>query len=228
MTEKRIFKIVEIAKETPDVWTFHLIPKDGEKFEFKLGQFVNLHLDSAFRPYSVASCPKRERIDLTVKMVKGKLTSKLENLKVGNEVEISGPFGNFAFDDASELVMIACGIGITPMISHLREIADKKLNKKVILFYSEKTGKDILFGNELNTIQRDNPSVRIIYVITREKSADACECRRIDSAMIAKYVENPSAKKYLVCGPSDLAGNISEILDKLGVPRENIKIECWG
>jgi len=120
MIERRVFRIAHIVKENSDVMTFRLVPKDGKPFRFKAGQFVNLHLGGISRPYSISSSPKHEDfIELTVKMVKGELTSKLEKAAVGDEVELSGPLGNFAFD-AKDIVMLACGIGITPMMSHLR------------------------------------------------------------------------------------------------------------
>jgi len=150
------------------------------------------------------------------------MTSKLDKLKEVDEVRIAGPFGDFSFD--SDNVMIACGIGITPMMAHLR-CADKK---KITLFYSSRTVKDMIFKKELEKIQKDCPGLKIVNIITREKSADACENRRFDLEMLKKYVENPAEMKYLVCGPIELGKNTAEILQKLKVPAENIKKECWG
>jgi len=113
------------------------------------------------------------------------------------------------------------------MMSHLREIADKKLKKKVTLFYSARTRKNMIFGEELEKMQRDNPLVRIVKIITREK-VKGCENKRIDFEMVLRYISNPAEKKYLICGPRDLAANIQEIFKKFKVPAENIKVECWG
>ena len=227
MTGKRIFTLGKTISETADVKTFHLIPADNKRFKFKAGQFVNLFLDDICRPYSISSSPANENfVELTIKMIKGKMTSKLETLKAGDKVEIAGPFGDFSFD-SQELVMISCGIGIPPMMSQLREIFDKRLKKKITLFYSSRTRRDMLFRDELDRIQRDCPQLKIIYIITRE-NIKGCECRRFDLEMLKKYVENPAGKKYLVCGPAELRKNVSEIFGKLKIPAENLKIECWG
>jgi len=224
MIKRRIFRIAHIAKETPNIWTFHLVPKDGKPFGFKAGQFVNLYLDGIFRSYSISSSPKhKDFIELTIKMVKGRMTSKLEKAEVGHEVGILGPLGEFS-SDSNDIVMIACGIGVTPMMSHLRCL-DKK--KKIVLFYSARTKKDQIFRKELDKIQRDCPQLKIIYIITREK-AEGCENKRIDFEMIQRHISNPEKKYYLVCGPRDLAANIQEILKKSKVSAENVKIECWG
>jgi len=227
MIERRIFRVAHIAKETSDVMTFHLVPKDGKPFKFKAGQFVNLYLDNVFRPYSISSSPKNKKfIELTIKLIKGKLTSKLAGLEVGHEVEIAGPFGEFSFD-SSDIVMIACGIGITPIMSHLREVADKKLKKKITLFYSARTKKDMIFRDELEKIQRDCPSIHVVKIITREK-VEGCENKRIDFEMISRYISDPKKKHYLVCGPKELSDNVQKIFNAIKVPLENVKIECWG
>ncbi|MFH0868707.1 MAG: FAD-binding oxidoreductase [archaeon] len=226
MTDRKVFGVMEVINEAPDVKTFRFKPRDF-KFDFKPGQFVNLHMPDVVRAYSISSSPSSYYIDLTIKMIKGKLTSQLEHLRVGDEVIISGPYGNFAHD-SDDIVMIACGIGVTPMMSHLREIADKKLGKKITLLYSAKTEKDMIFEKELNAIQRDIPSVSVVYTITREASAKAQEQKRIDAEMIKKYVENPETKHYLVCGPADVSETILAALAKLGVPTDNIKKEFWG
>jgi len=85
----------------------------------------------------------------------------------------------------------------------------------------------VVFRDELDKIQRDCPSVKVIYIITREK-ADGCECRRFDSKMLQKYIPDSSSKYFLICGPKELAANTKEILNKFNVPADNVKIECWG
>lgn len=228
MIEKRTFRICNIVSETADVKTFRLIPVDKKPFKFKAGQFVNVFLDDVCRPYSISSSPKNpDVIELTIKLVNGKMTSKIAKLKEDDEVQIAGPFGDFSFD--SDVVMIACGIGLPPMMSHIREILDKKLRKNVVLFYSARTKNDMLFRDVLDKIQGDCPSVKVVYIITREKPQGlTCENRRFDLEMLKKYVSNPEKKHYLVCGPIELGKDVAEILQKLKVPAENIKKECWG
>jgi len=227
MPDKKIFGVMEVITEAPDVKTFRFKPRDF-KFDFKPGQFVNLYMSGVVRAYSISSSPSSYYIDLTVKMIRGKLTGQLEKLKVGDEVVISGPYGNFTYD-SDDIVMLAGGSGITPMMSHIRRNAETKAGKYITLFYSARTEKDMVFRKEIDAIQRANPNIKFVPIITREKPEGfACETKRIDLEMVRRYLKEPEKKCYLVCGPADFAGNVANILGELKIPGQNIKKEFWG
>ena len=160
-------------------------------------------------------------------LISGMISRKLQ-LKVGDEVVISGPYGNFTYD-SDDIVMLAGGSGITPMMSHIRRNAETKAGKYITLFYSARTEKDMVFRKEIDAIQRVNPNIKFVPIITREKPEGfACETKRIDLEMVRRYLKEPEKKCYLVCGPADFAGNVANILGELKIPGQNIKKEFWG
>ena len=107
------YKIIKLIQETKDTKTFRLKPVKGKVFDFKPGHFVilsaelmvNGNLQIIKRAYSISSIPNNgsnnEYIDLTIKELPNGLMSKhVMTLKVGNTMDIAGPYGNFVYEDA--------------------------------------------------------------------------------------------------------------------------------
>jgi len=79
-----------------------------------------------------------------------------------------GPYGDFTFHGEYDKVgMLSGGIGITPLRSMIKYSIDKKLNANITLLYSNSLESDIAFKDELETIQRENPNVKVIETVTR-------------------------------------------------------------
>ena len=154
-------KISEIIEETYDTKTYR-INLEGNELNFEPGQFVSLILDfskdgkteKVGRSYSISSSPlKKEYIDLTIKKTnKGGVADYiLDNLKVGDEIKIKGPYGVFIFkDEIKKVVFIASGSGISSLMCMIRYNVDKKLDTKITLLLSNKTPEDIIFRKDLN------------------------------------------------------------------------------
>ena len=118
-------KIVKISCQCDDVLSFTLHPE--KEFDYKSGQFVMLEAvifgKKVKRPYSIGSSPLSNDIELTVQRVPNGLftTFLFESAKVGDEFEMSGPFGKFCYEDSmKDVVLIAAGSGIVPMMSIMR------------------------------------------------------------------------------------------------------------
>jgi ferredoxin-NADP reductase len=77
---------------------------------------------------------------------------------------------SFLQHDAKRLVFIAGGIGITPFMSMLRYIRDRKLKKELILFWANKMEKDIAFRDELEKMAAEMPSLRAIHILSRQEN----------------------------------------------------------
>jgi len=239
-------KILEIRKETHDTKAFKLeVPKD---FEFFPGQFIMLKVDMRAHPefevkggkspiqsraYSIASSPlQKGSIELLIKKKEGGFVSVYLNdfAKVGDEVEISGPYGKFYYREGmgKNVALLAAGCGLSALMSILRYIVGKNLDVNVTLLYSARTPDDIIFWEELKELDK-RENVKIVITLTRTKPEHKWKglTGRINAEMIKENIENPKDYVYYICGMPQFLDDISAALRSLGVPGEKIKMEKW-
>lgn len=233
-------KVINVIKETPDTKTIRF--KLDSSFLFKPGQFVLLNADVlengqkkfVKRAYSISSSPIiKDQIDLTVKIYpeKGLVSKRLYNMEVGEEIEMTGPHGFFLLDENihKNIVLIAGGVGITPFISMLRYIKDKKLNDiNVTLIYSSKTPEDIIFGKEL--LEEKYPeNIKVHLTITRYNGNNWSGLTgRINEEMIKKVISEIKKPFYYICGPTIMVEETAKLLKLMGVEDSKIKLERFG
>ncbi|MBI4158975.1 hypothetical protein HY500_01815 [Candidatus Woesearchaeota archaeon] len=232
--QKFIVTISEIIQETTDVKTFRLKFNNGEFVGFLPGQFVMVALENDpknAKAYSLASssCIK-DYIEITVKIYPdGKFSPLLDKAKVGDKLTISGPFGHFNYKEelANELVLIFGGTGIVPFRSMINTIFDNNGDIKVTLIGCYKKPEDIIYKKEL---ERWSKKIKIITTITRPGTSKIKwngPTGRIDKKIIEPYFNGNNSLFYL-CGPNKMVDGLREVLNSIGVNKENIKFERWG
>lgn len=229
-------KIKEIVDETPEVKLFRCeIPK-GTDINFNSGQFFMVSKegdeDNLKRAYSVASSPaQKDYIEIGLDKV-GKFSTKLFGLKPGDTLIFKGPYGKFYFSEEikQNLVLIAGGVGITPLMSIIRCCNDKKLVNKVNLLYSVKNPEDIIYRDELEKIKNENKNINYEVTITRPRAETdwSGKTGRIDEEFLKDKIENIKKSLYFLCGPNEFIKANIEILEKLGVTKDQIKTDVWG
>ena len=202
-----IYKITEIKKCCDDIKIFRLSPIKG-KIDYKAGHFLTLHIldkngnSIDNRPYSIASSPTQEYIELAIKMVGGRFTSKLDELDEGAEVGIEGPYGHFTYKEQEKCAFIAGGTGIAPFMGILRYVDAQRKKGNFILFYSCRKQENILYCDELKEISEGNEDIDVVCFLTREEPEDwKGELGRVDMEKLAKHVSNPEEYDWYICGP---------------------------
>ncbi|GAH71463.1 unnamed protein product, partial [marine sediment metagenome] len=155
---KRACRITEVRRETHNVWTLTFEPPEGmEPSDYLPGQF---HFLTLYReggpveehPFTISSSPTRERCLTSSIKASGDFTATIGDTQVGDRAARLGPFGRFSYvlhPNESELVFVAGGIGITPLMSMLRHMRDTQADRNVLLLYGSRTEKDIVFREEL-------------------------------------------------------------------------------
>jgi len=225
---KMLLKVSKIVKETHDTYTIRF----NHDLEFVSGQFVIIFPEiggkKIQRSYSIASSPtEKGYFELTIKKIKGGKVSTwaTEVLKVGDEIEVRGPYGRtFLLDEISkEVVFIASGSGIVPFRCMMHYIQEKNLPIKVTLLYSNKTPQDIIFKIEFDKMAK---KFKIIHTITREKW-DGNQ-GRIDANIIKKEAKDFSGKLFYICGSDGFTKSMFKMLLELGVERNKIRREGFG
>ncbi len=232
--QNNIFVLKEKIKEVENVVTLKFLPVKSEVFPFQAGQFIMVYflsnnLCGIGKPYSISSSPKDKFLTITVKKV-GVFSSALHKLKKGEQVKIIGPYGNFCSDKSMKsLVFLAGGIGIAPLFSIIKNFYLKKSPRKIFLFYSNRTKKEIVFFRELNKIASKWPKFKPIYFLTREKTRKKTfgEYRRINVKILKKYLKSLKGNYYFVCGPKEFVFDLCQKLKNGGVNEKFIKTEAF-
>ena len=222
------YKLISMDKHTGITRTLRFQPTDVGIGTQKPGQFVFLHIldeqgnSISKKPYSIASSPGSEYLEFFIKMVQGQVTGKLEQLKIGDEVGVEGPFGHFVYENQGNTVFVGAGTGIAPFIGMARHISKNKIAGEHILFYSVKTQKDLAYRKELESFG----NIKTVITLTQEKWAG--ETGRISKEMLQKYIKHPENANWWICGPMEMVKLIREMVVQLGVDPKKIKMEGWG
>jgi len=172
-------KIARIFQETPDVKTFRFVNPDGGPlpFEHTAGQYINLKLTidgkRVNRSYTIASSPTRSAYcEISVKRAANGYGSKHlhDTWKEGQLVQVSAPAGKFFFagHESDRIVLIAGGIGITPMMSVVRSLADRGWAGQMYLVFSVRTQSDIVFAHELMDLQERHKNLHVLVTLSNE------------------------------------------------------------
>lgn len=227
--------ITRIARQTPTIKSFDL-DLGGHELGFKPGQwvdfFVTLEGAEAVGGYSITSSPSvQDSIGLAIKLDDGDhpVTNWLHReARAGDYVEISLG-GDFYYtpDMDGPIVLIAGGIGLTPLMSIIRAIAESDRTTPTTLIYSVSTPSEILFRRELEEIARRNPEIRPVFTITRPEGQEwNGHTGRIDDGLLRSERVNPDSL-FFVCGPPDMIQDVIGMLVRLGAPGSRIKYEQW-
>lgn len=234
----RIAEIMEIGEETPRVRRLKLKVADWPGHV--PGQHVDVRLTGedglqAQRSYSIASAPEVREISLAVeRLEEGEVSPYLAGeVRPGDRFELRGPIGGYfiwTVERGGPLVLIAGGSGIAPLMSMLRHRAAQHAKFPTTLLYSARRYEEIIFREELDRLAAADPSLQIVYTLTREQPAGwRGGNKRIDRESLMTFVFPPRERPQIyVCGPSGLVENTAKLLVEIGHERGCIRTERFG
>lgn len=153
----------------------------------------------------------------------------LDHWKVGDEVTISGPMGEFTYlpiRDGKTVIGAAGGSGITPFHSFAKAIAEGDEDFRLVLLYGSRTEKDILFKHEFDELQKQTDKVKVIHVLSDEEK-EGFEHGFITADLIKKYAPEEHYSIFL-CGPQAMYRFLDQEIAKLGMERKWIRHELQG
>lgn len=221
-------EITKIIKETPRVKVFRLKPE--RKLPFIPGQFVMLGIDGITnlngtllkRSYSIASSPLKDYIELCIaKMENGIISGKMHSIKEGESVNAEGPYGNFKLNENSDndILFIAGGSGIAPIMSMIRDLFEKKTERKMQLFFGVRSPEEIIYKEELEKyLKKEN--FELIFGFSDEG----------EQGFIHKVIEKHEIKTdndCYICGPPIMVKHVREVLINKGFEKEKIMVDQW-
>ncbi|MEK7551225.1 MAG: FAD-dependent oxidoreductase [Patescibacteria group bacterium] len=219
-------KLILIDKKKITINTKSFIFKPEKKIKWIAGQYFIYFLKhdkedlrGIMRFFTISSSPFEKYITISTKVSDKSSSFKksLDNLKIGDEIIVKGPDGDFIIEDVKKnLVFIAGGIGITPFISIIRQLNFEKKLINISLLYSNKT-KAFAFKNELDKISKNNKKLQIKYFISPKK---------IDKSVLKKHINNKSL--FYISGPDPMVESITKILVDLGIKDEDIRKDYFS
>ena len=234
-----MLRVDRISRETPDVKTFRLVPTDSADLPFSYlpGQYLNLTLDvdgqKVLRSYTIASSPtKTDHCELTIKREELGVSSRHmhDTIREGDTLNVSAPAGRFTFtgSEAASVVFIAGGVGITPLMSKIRYLTDTNWTGAIHLIFAAKTEADIIFREELASLQERFPNLKVTITLTQaDGSSWQGERGRITSEWLGRVVGDIASQRVHICGPDAMMEAVVAMLRELGVPNNQIKLESF-
>jgi ferredoxin-NADP reductase len=234
-------RVESIVTETPSVKTFRLGPASDDHFlpfTFVPGQFLNVSFGIGGarmnRSYSISSSPTpREYVELTVRREpRGAVSRHIDDLlKVGDQIEAGGPIGKFTFTgtEADSIVLIAGGVGITPMMSITRYLTERSWAGDIFFVYACRAPTDFIFANEITALQHVNPKLRVVVTMSRPEGTTWRGPRgRITKELLTQTVPNLASRRIHLCGPPLMMDSVKAILTELQVHPDKVKTELFG
>ncbi len=236
---RRPYRVVDVKPQAHRVWTISFGPPAGrQRFGFRPGQFHFVHLrrgrglPSEEHHFTISSSPTDSVLSSTIKE-SGDFTSTIGETKPGDLAAVDGPYGRFSYtyrSAESDLVFIAGGIGITPIMSMLRHMRDTGADKDALLVYVNRAERDIVFREELDAIAGgERPRLRVVHVLTRPEGNWNGETGHLDRDRLARLIGSEYRQKMCyVCGPSPMMAKVVRALQELGVPASRIEYERFS
>ncbi|MDX1962944.1 MAG: FAD-binding oxidoreductase [Pirellulales bacterium] len=231
--------VTRIFQETPHVRTFRLAGNGGElPFDYLPGQFLTLSLNIDGRPvkrsYTIASSPTRGAYcELTVKREEQGLVSRYlhERIQPGDELTVTAPGGKFVFtgEEAPGIVLIAGGVGITPLMSKIRYLTDRAWPGEIHLIYAVRDESDVIFEEELAYLQKRHENLRVCVTLSQATSELwTGERGRVSLELLERKIPRYRDFPLHICGPGEMNKAVKQLLLDAGIPAEQIRQESFG
>lgn len=231
---RRPWRVVAVRPEAGDAWTLVLEAQGHDGLRFDPGQFAWLTLRSspfAMRehPFSIASsAATQNRVELTIKEL-GDFTRTIGGVRPGEVAYLEGPHGSFTIDrhPAPSYIFIAGGVGIVPIMSMLRTLADRGDRRPLLLIYGTSTLERTAFRAELAQLAERLP-LRVVHVLEEPPESWPGERGRPDEAILARHLpEDRRGFACFLCGPTSMTRAMERALFRLGVPIRRMHSELF-
>jgi predicted ferric reductase len=232
------WQVIENRIERGDSHTLVLKPDGHAGFSFEPGQFAWIKKGST--PFGVGQHPisfsssgdvaPGGSVSFTIKKLGDWSGEQVPAIQSGDHMWIDGPHGVLSSDREQGMgyILIAGGIGITPLYSMCQTMAERGDARPVILFYGGENWDDLTFREELEKLKK-NLDLTIIFVLTDPAEGWTGETGFVNKEIIGRYLpEHFQRYVYFICGPTPLMDAMEAALPALGVPAERVFSERFG
>jgi propane monooxygenase reductase subunit len=209
----------------------HLVLRLTEPSEIKFfpGQYMDIAVPGtdAVRSFSMANTSSREsgQLEFVIKVYPDGLFSNFldQTLQVGDQLELTGPFGVFTLRDSeADLVFVGGGAGMAPILALLRSMAERGLQRKATFFYGARGRRDLCFEPELRALEEKLPGFRYLPALSEAGDEDWDGEAGLITDVVKRHAADLSGAHAYVCGPPPMVEAALPLLATLGVEEKRI------
>lgn len=235
MRLRRPWQVVEVKPERGKTTTLTIAPLGHHGFRFKPGQFGWIAIGRS--PFSITQHPfsfssaadtqPGDAISMTIKTA-GDFTETVSRVETGTRVYVDGPHGVFSMDQRQGpgYVLVAGGVGVTPMYSMLLTMLEREDVRPVTLFYASANWDEVVLREELAQLSDRMPNFRLIHVLGTPPSDWDGEAGRITADMLRRRLPAQYRRyEFLICGSTPMMDAMEEALAQVGVPYSQVSSE---
>lgn len=229
--------VKEIIKETASSSSIVFdVPEGSGLLPFKSGQYLviktEINGEELRRSYSISSVAT-EGLRIGVKKLEGGRVSTFLNddVRVGDELEIMGPDGNFVSDEnAVQHVFFAAGSGITPVISIIKDLLQNQEEPSVVLFYANSSPEHAMYKSEIQALA-ENERFDVHWIFSRDGAELPIYSGRIDfekaTELVHRFTDADVKRAFYNCGPAGMMSAVQTALEVVGISKDQIHQEYF-
>ena len=223
MAVEHAARVARIVEHAPDTRSLFL---RGPRIAFRPGQFISCLLpvggETLIRPYSIASSPEEDDLEICLNLVPGGLGSPyLLGLPAGAEVRFTGPWGTFVLDHApeAEAIFVADGTAIAPIRPMLRRAVATATRHPLHLLYGATGPERLLYRAELEVMAREHTGFRFEHVPSA----------RLRDEIARRWVDGDAdrGRRFFICGVGAIVPALRDLLRGAGYERRAVQYEKW-
>ncbi len=231
-------RLKERRSEATEVISF-VFDLGGQPFGYQPGQYVFYELDALDFPdergnrrhFTLSSSPTEKGVVMFTTRMRGSgFKETLRNAPLGYEINLGTPLGHFVIPEGETRrhVFIAGGIGVTPYRSMLRCAVDAKKPIDAVLLYFSHSSADIVFGQELEEIARQMPTLSLVHVLSDPEPGWKGEKGGLNEVFLRKWVPDLAQRLFWISGPPPMVTAYKELVKQTGVGDEAIRTDSFA
>lgn len=241
------FRVIRKEKESSNITSFYLVAADGAPLPaFKAGQYITVRAatpdgQTTMRNYSLSDKPGQDHFRISVKREvppeastpAGYVSNWLhDKIEVGNTIEIAPPCGEFFLDVAEKherpLVLLAAGVGITPIMSILLTALDAMPEREIIFIHASLNESVQAFKPTIDALEKKNPKLKAHHRYSDNGTRTGNASTGLVTAELIESLLPGRDADYYFCGPQPFMVNIYHDLLKWGIPASQVHFEFFG
>jgi Na+-transporting NADH:ubiquinone oxidoreductase subunit F len=229
------YKDFDIEEQFRDEWD-----------KYDLWRYESTVTEPVTRAYSMASYPEEKGLIMlnvrvcppppdSTNIPPGIMSSYIFNLKPGDEVTISGPFGEFyARETEREMMFVGGGAGMAPMRSHIFDQLKRiQTDRRITFWYGARSRREIFYEDEFNRLQEENENFKWFVALSDPQPEDNWDGPTgfIHEVLYDLYIKDHTAPddcEYYMCGPPVMNAAVVGMLENQGVERDDIMFDDFG
>jgi len=225
------YKVENILKKTKDIYILNLKIENEKSIEFKAGQYAELYIGNCKeKHFSMANSPKSSNLEFHIKTLSGGEVSNYvkNNLKIGENVKVKGPYGNAYLRDQHKgpIIAIAGGTGLAPILSIIKNSQEIKMKQPINIYYGAQSEKDLYCVEQFEEFSKNNKNLKFFPVVVDEPKNNIIRQGFVTDAIIQDINDFDGYKAYLA-GPPKMVEVAEEILITKGIRKVDIHSDAF-